>query len=381
MRLEKKEHIEEEEITEKKVIERVTVEEVEPRPVSLELDDLKPKYMDSQRRYNNWYFAAYFSHKGKDYLVKFSTREGTLMGQNKIFLSLSRDPLSVKQEDGIQIIQEPVNDIDIIKPLEEKDFKYNEEKDRIKIEMDDLTTMCKANEWKIISRNETIGADLTFKPRGHSTFWGGEKNAVCEITEGTRVSGIETLSNYKGKVTINGEEIEIEGRGLFERVWISQLNFLEIRIVDWIIANFDQMYTFLCHVESNESDGRPYHFETGTIHIIPEDDYLIAKKMEVLPEKWYFLKSAYRFIPYEQKVRVETDKGNLEMTTTLSMYPQPIDEPRRIENLTINNITGWSALFYDAPVTLEGKFTYKNGKTVELTNGLGINECLRIVPL
>lgn len=381
MRLEKKEYTEEEETTEERVIERVTVKEVEPKPVSLELDDLAPKYSDRQQRYNNWYFAANFIHEGKVYLVKFSIREGTLMGQNKIFLSVSRDPLSLKKEDDIQVIQEPVNDIDIIKPLEEKDFKYTKEKDRIKIAMSDLTAICKADEWRIISSNENIGADLVFTPRGPSTFWGGEKNAVCEITEATRVSGIETLSNFEGKITINGEEIEVEGRGLFERVWISQLNFLEIRIVDWVVANFDQMYTFLCHVESNTSDGGPYHFETGTVHMVLEDDYLIAKKLEVTPEKWLYLKSAYRFIPYKQKVRVETDKGDLEMTTTLSMYPQPIDEPRRIENLTINNITGWSALFYDAPVTLEGKFTYKNGKTVELTNGLGINECLRIVPL
>ncbi|MHA1362408.1 MAG: hypothetical protein ACTSP1_07715 [Candidatus Freyarchaeota archaeon] len=381
MSLEKKELVEEEEANQKKVIERVIVKEEEYRPAKLELEDLKPKYMDRQQRYNNWYFAANFTHDGRDYLVKFSIREGTLMGQNKIFLSLSTDPLILKQEGDVQVVQEPVNDIDIVKPLEDKDFKYTEDNDKIRIEMDELTAMCRVDEWKIVSRNKRLGADLTFTPRGPSTFWGGEKNAVCEITENTRVSGIETLSNFEGNVIIDGKEIEVQGRGLFERVWIGSLNFLEIRLVDWIVANFDQMYTFLCHVESDASDGRPFHFETGTVHLVMEDDYMVAKKLEVIPEKWVYLRSAYRFIPYTQRVKVETDKGSLEMMATLSMYPQPIDEPRRIENLTINNITGWSALFYDAPVKLEGKFTYKNGKTVKLTNGVGINEVLRILPL
>ncbi len=381
MRLEKKE-VEEstEELTEERVIDRVTVKERVLRTMNLELDDLKPKYLDQEQRYNNWYFTVTFTHKGKEHLARFSITEGTLMGQ-KNFINLSKVPLKTKQKKGILVLKESAKDIAVINTVEQNAFKHHEEKDKIIIETPDLTAICKVDERKLISSNEKLGCELTFTPRGPVTYWGEEKYKKCQITEGTQVSGIETLSNVQGRMNVGGEEIEIDGKGLFERVWIGSLNFLEIRMVDWIYANFDQLYTFICHVESNASDGRPFHFETGTVYIMLGDDYLPAKKIEVMPEEWAYLEAAYRFIPIRQRVKVETDKGDLDMETALSMYPQMIEDPQRIENLTINNITGWNALFYDAPITIEGKFTYKDGKTVELTNGRGINEILRIVPL
>lgn len=381
MKLEKKEFEEStEELTEKKVIDRVNLKEEVLPTTSLEMDDLMPKYLDQAQRYNNWYFTVSFTHKEKEYLARFSITEGTLMGQ-KNFLNLSTVPINLKHEKDTPVLKESTSDIAIINTVEQNDFKHREEADGIIIETPDLTAICKVDERKLISSNEKIGCELTFTPRGPVTYWGEEKYKKCQITEGTQVSGIETLSNVQGRINVGDEEIEIDGRGLFERVWIGSLNFLEIRVVDWIYANFDQLYTFICHVESSASDGRPFHFETGTVYIMPEDDYLPARKLEVMPEEWVYLEAAYRFIPLRQRVKVETDKGDLEMEAILSMYPQMIEAPQRIENLTIHNITGWNALFYDAPITIKGKFTYKDGKTIELTNGRGINEILRIVPL
>ncbi|WXG41803.1 MAG: hypothetical protein WED07_13735 [Candidatus Freyarchaeum deiterrae] len=347
---------------------------------NLELADFMPKYLDQAQRYNNWYFTVSFSHKKKEYMARFSITEGTLMGQ-KDFLNLSMTPLRLKQEKDVQVLKEPTNDIAIINTVEQKDFQHREEKDKVIIETPNLTAICKVDERKLISKNENLGCELTFKSRGPPTFWGEEKYKKCEITEGTGVSGIEALCNVQGSINVEGEPIEVNGMGLSERTWIDSLNFLAIRMVDWIYANFDQAYMFLCHVESNKSDGCLFHFETGTVYMMQKNEYLPIRKLEVTPEKWAYQKSAYRFIPLQQKVKVKTDKGDLEMDVALNMYPQTIEDARRIENLTLNNITGWNAMFYDSPVAIKGKFTYKNGKTVELDNGRGMNETLRIVPL
>lgn len=381
MRLEKKE-VEEstEELTEEKVIDRVTVKEKVPRTVPLDLDDLMPKNMDKEKQYNNWYFVINYTHEGKEYLGKFAITQGNLVHQNTK-INLAAGPLPLKKEDNIEVINKPTGDISIIEPQEDSAFKYGKKEDSVVLEMGELKAICKADEWKIFSSNETLGCELTFTPRGPPAYWGGELNKKCQIMEGSINLGIENLSNVRGKLIINGEEIEVEGRGLFERVVVESVNFLEIRMINWIYANFDQSLLWLFQADSANSKGCPFHYETGTVYLMGEDDYLLANKIEIMPEKWGYIKEVYRFAPYQQKIKVETDKGDLELTTNVSMYPVFIEEPRRIEWLTLHNLTGWDVLFYDSPITSEGKFTYKDGKTLKLTNGTGINEQIRIAPL
>ncbi|WXG39324.1 MAG: hypothetical protein WED07_00570 [Candidatus Freyarchaeum deiterrae] len=368
----------EKETTKKKGVSKVSEKKGVSKPLDLELEDLKPKNLDKPH-YNDWYSVINFQHEGKECLAKFAITEGTLMGQNTK-LHFAEGPVSLKKEGDAQVLEENTNEINKIKPMEANAFKYSESSDAIKVELGDFTAICKKNERKIISKDENLGGELTFTPRGPPLWWGGNKNALCQITENTGVSGAETLNDVKGKLVVNGEEVEVEGRGLFERVWFGSLNFLELRQVDWIYSNFDQAYMFFCPVESVTSDGRPSRFVTGEIYIISEDDYLIAREVQVMPENWVYVKAAYKFIPTQHKVKVKTDKGELEMKATLSAYPQ-FSQTRRVDFLTLQNITGWYVLFFEPPTVFEGKFTYNDGKTIELTNGQGMNEQIRVSPL
>ncbi|MFX1537596.1 MAG: hypothetical protein ACFFDI_25625 [Promethearchaeota archaeon] len=343
------------------------------------LEELKPKYLDQPDRWNNWYFAVDFTQEGKDYSFKLAIAEGTLPLAKKI-LSFSKDPLSFTQEDDVKVLNRPTNDFNIMSS-EEEELDFKETKDTLTIEMGDLTVICKPDERRLISKIDKLGADLIFTPRGPLFFWGDEKGVNCKVTETTRTAGIESLSNVKGTINFEGEEINVEGKGLFERVWINDLNFFEIRITNWIYANFDQLYMYLCHTESVTSDSIPFHFETGKVYLVSEDDYQFAKRIEVTPENWVYLKEARRFIPFEQTAVMRTDKGKLELRVIPIRYPQLIEAPMRLENFIVDNIPGWSTLFYDLPVKLEGKFVYKDGKTVELTDGRGMNELIRLVPL
>lgn len=349
--------------------------------INLEFDGLKARNLDQLERWNDWYFVVNFMNKGKEYFLTLTINEGTLLGGNGIRLSLSSDPFSIKTEENVKVGVKAVNEITINKRQGKNALKYTENKNLIVIEMDDLTAHCKTNELKIISKNEIIKGELIFTPRGPVFWWGNKKNVQNKITERSDLRGFELLSNVHGKINVKGTEIEINDRGLFEHLWMNSLEFLKIRLEDWIYANFNQLFTFLCHVESNSDDGSPYHYETGTIYVIEENDYLFTKKIEFMPTNWVYLKAAHRFIPLNQKIRVKTDKGTLKMKTTLSLYPQFIGRPRRIEDLTIHNITGWNLMFYDAPITIEGKFFYKNGKTIKLTNGRGLNNVVRNFPL
>lgn len=347
----------------------------------IELEDLKPRYMDRQERWNDWYFGVNYTLDGKECFLNFALLEGTFMGRGANRFKLSMGPISLQQENEMNVLEKRPHEIDMVKIQNNETFSLTEEEDSLKIIQDELTAIVSPNAQKIISRNEKINGELTFTPRGPVFWWGNKKNELCTVAEDCQVDGIVSLSNVKGQLNVNGRNVKIDGVGLFEHVWIPKLRIMKIRIQDWIFANFDQLFTYFCHVESNSNDGSPFHFETGTIYLPEEDDYLVAKKITCKPENWVYLKGTYRLMPLNQKIRIRTDKGTLKLKTTLSTYPQFMGKPRRIEELTIHNITGWNFMFYDAPITLEGKFFYKNGKTIKLSNGRGVNEQQRIFPL
>ncbi|MFX1538369.1 MAG: hypothetical protein ACFFDI_29615 [Promethearchaeota archaeon] len=343
------------------------------------LEEVKPKFQDQDERYNNWYFAATFSYEGIVYNIKLSISEGSLLGQQN-FISLSWDPMEISpEEDDANVLKKPPNDIRII--TGEEHIEYTKKRGQFIVEMGDLKAICKTNERRIISKNSKISLDLTFTPRGPVFYWGKEKGALCIVTEETHVAGIESLSNVKGTIKVNGKQIEVEGTGIFERVWFGKLNFFQIRVMNWCYANFDELYTYVCLCESEDNESKPFHFETGKVYLTLDDEYLFANKIEVAPESWVYLEEARRFIPWEQSLEVRTDKGKLKLRIIPSHYPQLIQPPTRLEAFIVDNIPGWNSLFYDLPVRFEGKFIYKDGRTLELSNGHGINEHIRIVPL
>ncbi|NHI93348.1 MAG: hypothetical protein EAX96_12755 [Candidatus Lokiarchaeota archaeon] len=349
--------------------------------MDLELDDFKPKFQDQEQRYNDYYCTMHFIHNGKENFAKFAFVDGTLMGDEKAQYQHTDSPLILKNEDDIQII-EPESSILIDKLQAPNSLNWDEKDNIVTLKMDQLTFSCSEKEIKITSNNETLGGDITFTPRGRVFRWGYKKGELVKLTNGTEINGIEQLCDFRGKLRIKGEEIEVEGRGIFEHVWFNKLSFLKIRMVDWLYMNFDQMTSFICHVESISEDGTPYHFETGTIHLLQQNDFLITKKIEFEPKNWVFLKELWAFIPKIQKVRVKTDKGTLKLKIELSLYPKLSKTlNRRIEFLTLHNLTGWRVLFYDVILKISGKFTYKDGKVIKLTNGTGVNEQIRVSPL
>ena len=342
------------------------------------LDELKPKFMEEANRYNNWYLTADFEHKDVEYCLKLSITEGSLLGQQS-FVSLSWDDIQVVNDADADILKKPRNDINIV--TDENKFDYKLEKNQLISSMGNLTAYCREDERQFVVKGDKISLDVTAKPRGPIFYWGKEKGALCIVTEDTRVAGIESLSNVTGKIKIKGKELKVKGTGLFERVWFGQLNFFQIRIMNWVYANFDELYTYLCHCESQTNEGKPHHFETGKVYLIENDEYLFAEKIEVVPDSWVYFEEAKRFIPWEQSVEIRTNKGKLKYTIEPYRYPQLIQQPARMEAFMVDNIPGWNSLFYDLPVKLEGAFIYKDGEKLKLNNGKGINEIIRLVPL
>lgn len=348
--------------------------------LKITLDEMKPKFMDSETRYNNWYCTADFEYKGTEYCLKLSLTEGSLLGQQNFF-SLSSDPLNIVQDkDGVSVIKKPKNDINFV--IDEDNFDFTIDDNQLIVTMGDMTVYCNEDERRFVTKNKDLKLDITAKPRGPIFYWGKEKSALNQVTEETEVAGIEALSTVNGEIKAHGQTLKVENApGLFERVWFGKLNFFQIRVMNWIYGNFDQLYSYICHTESQQNDGSPHHFESGKVYLIDTDDYLFVNKFEVTPDSWMYFEEARRFIPWEQTVEIRTDKGKLKYTVEPYRYPQLIQPPTRMEDFVVDRIPGWNSLFYDLPVKLKGKFIFKDGEKLELTNGKGINELIRLVPL
>ena len=273
------------------------------------IDELKPKFLDSKTRYNNWYCTAHFNQEGTEYCLKLSLSEGTILGQHN-FLSLSSDSLNIVQENGVTVLKKPKNDLN--NSIDADDFAYKVEGDQLIVTMGDMTVYCKEDERRFVSKDKDLALDITVKPRGPVFYWGKERNGLAHLTEETEVTGIESLSTSSGEIKTKDKTLKIDNAsGLFERVWIQKMNFLQFRTLNWIYANFDQLYTYICHCESQQNDGKYQHFETGKIYLVNTDDYLISDRFEVKPKNWVYLEEVKRFIPWEQNVEIRTDKGTL----------------------------------------------------------------------
>ncbi len=346
--------------------------------IRFQVDELAPKFLDRPERFNDWYFTVHFTHGGKPCVAKFSITEGSLLGQASTTF-VAWEPVQLKAEDDVVVLLPSGRDIRFSQ--EGKPLKVSQSSDVVRVEMGHLVAICRPDEQRVIAGGGGVQADLTFTPRGPILHWEHGPGAVAQVTEVTRVSGSEALSDVKGTLTVEGETIPIQGRGLFEHVWFSALNFFEIRDMDWVYAHFDEMYFYLCHTESVNSQGCPFHFETGEMYITINDEFLTSERFEVMPEKWAFMQEARRFIPIEKTIVARTEVGTLRLYLRLQHYPMMAQSPMRLEGLTIDNIPGWSSLFYDAPVTLEGKFVYKDGREIPLRHGVGLNEVIRISPL
>ncbi|MFW9924704.1 MAG: hypothetical protein ACFFDW_15595 [Candidatus Thorarchaeota archaeon] len=347
-------------------------------PKIITIEELQPKFLKEANRYNNWYATADFTYKDVEYCLKLSITEGSLLGQQN-FMSLSWEPPKLINDGDADVLKKPTNDINLV--IDEENIEYTTNDNEFIVEMGEMKAICKQDERRFIVNNDRINLDINLKPRGPIFYWGKQKGALCEVTEETRVAGIESISNVTGTIKANGEKIEINGRGLFERVWFGKLNFFQIRIMNWVYANFDQLYTYLCHCESQTNNGNPHHFETAKVYLIEQDEYLFAEKFEVIPDSWVYLEAAKRFIPWEQSVEIKTNIGKLKYKIEPYRYPQLIQPPSRMEAFMVDNIPGWNSLFYDLPVKLKGKFYFDDGEKLELTNGKGINEIIRLVPL
>lgn len=348
--------------------------------LKVKLEDMKAKLTGVPGHFCDWYFAVNFKENEKNHFLVLHLSAPGLKKKNSMGARIVQGPLGLKKEESIVAMERPVFEVTCSVDYPDDAYKEETDKDTVISHLGNMTVISKVGSWHVRLDEKDFKVDLNFSARGPVVWWGNEPNELCVLTPGTKLVGLEAFCDVDGTATIEGKRMKVHGKGLYEHVWIEKIAFMEFRLVDWIFANFDELYTLLMRAEGVKGDGCPHHYETGAIYLMKEKKYLPVTRFSVSTQKWAFCPEVLRFTPIAYEVTAETEMGVLKFNFEASKYPQWI-EKRRMEFLTIDRIPGWSFIMYDLPIECKGTFTYKDGTILNLTSGDGVDEVLRIFPL
>jgi hypothetical protein len=182
-------------------------------------------------------------------------------------------------------------------------------------------------------------------------------------------------------VAFIGKSVSIDGAGVFEHVWFDEYEYMQIRLMNWTIGHLDKATLFLSRTDSADQDGTLFAYHTGGVFLEERGHYIPAVEIEVKPKELVFMAEAKRFIPLAYETTVQTGEGVLSLQSRLAHYPQLLAPPMRLEDVTLNGITGWAMLAYDVAVEMDGQFTFEDGTSLSLGEGQGVHEMMSNAPL
>jgi hypothetical protein len=371
----------------------------------IKLEHLKYETTGAAKSYCNWYFNVSFDHGGLPYVLfgaiqapGFSgKKEVTVLGVRGPFKSRKEKALDIEEaeeglvkdeadktsatEDTITVIDNPEWHFRKVFIKEDHEFEQTLTQDSVSIRAGNTKMHCTEGNYKLRLDEKGYKMDLDCVSRGPAIWWGGGVKKEFHLTKGSIQNGFESPCDIEGTAVINGEKLTIKGRGVFEHVWITKLDMMELRSVDYIAANYDQAYMFLFKgISATNSDSCLHHNHAGGICLTHEKKVHYITGIKIGYRNWAYSPKAYRFIPTVYEVTAETEAGVLKTTM------EPLATPswyvhRRMEKLALDNTEGYNFCYWDAPFKAEGEFRYKDGKVIKLTNGRGVNEPQKVSSL
>jgi hypothetical protein len=368
------------------------------------LEALKFPEGEDTSRFRNWYFNVTFEYKGMPYVLFAALKAPGFSGGKEISILGIRGPFNAKKEKALDYaaagagivkdeatnasaVSEWISEVDDPKWHVQKLYMKNDDDlrqelkgDHLDIHMGNTSASLGLEDYKLRLNEEGCTIDLDCKVRGPAIWWGNKPDVGWQHSEKGILTGFESFVEATGSANIFGEKLDIRGRGNFEHVSMSYLEMMGMRAADWIVMNFDEAYAFCYRNLSITEDQHLRHVFTGAIYLIEERKLLNLKEMEVRWSNWVYAPSAYRFIPASYEIKGETEEG------VFKAYMSPAAPPawyvhRRDENRYTDYIDGWYFAYWDALCKVEGTFTYKNGRVINLTNGMGVNEPHTASPL
>ncbi len=220
-----------------------------------------------------------------------------------------------------------------------------------------------------------VAVDFTQYGEGYPLWY--SKDVVRTFVDHLQSIGYNWPGRLEGTLTVKGVKHTVHGFCSRERTILPDQSNVEAGgWLDLIMVNFDELHTALTEYKLSRD-------KACELYLRPDDLYYATKQpkaprdemlnFEITHEDWAFVKAIGCFVPTTYFVKVEVEAGVLEYTAKVcgcKCVAQQADSEADVINVTL-----------DAK-EVTGKFTYSDGRVMELHNGFFINNvvCWRAYP-
>ena len=228
--------------------------------------------------------------------------------------------------------------------------------DRVTVEMETVRIVCRPDgtwHYTVVDEKAGISGEWVHSGNGFPGWYG--KETPQTYTPHVISYGYIWPGTVEGTLTVQGREVEIRGAGQRERYISVDACPAEVGAWhDWLWFHFDEM-------SGNLDEMKISKHKDMSLYLNDEKLYFPAGDFRIDHHDWAYNPPTGAFIPTRYEVTVETGAGVLEFTATAvgGYAPSAVGESP------------------DSPTTLldwervDGTFTYPDGRTRRLTNGLG----------
>ncbi|MBC3888113.1 hypothetical protein GH810_07305 [Acetobacterium paludosum] len=249
-------------------------------------------------------------------------------------------------------------------------FEKDEKNNTFKIVLDKFTCEIDVNKktWHATVYDEQldVGVDFTHYGEGHP-FW-YSKDEVRTLVDHLKVIGYNWPGRVEGVLTIKGVKHNVTGFGARERAVLPDQSNVEAGgWLDLIMYHFDEMHGVIQEYKMSKD-------KTASLYIRESDEYFATKdarvavdemvNFNIVHEDWAYLKAIGCFVPTTFYCTLETPAGKLDFMAK-ACGSKCVALQAGVE-VDVPNLT------LDADI-VEGTFTYKDGRVIELHNGHFIN--------
>jgi len=212
----------------------------------------------------------------------------------------------------------------------------------------------KDNSWHIMidSLDGDFSADLTHKPYGYPLWYGRELPSA--LTRHSITYGYNWAGDVEGSFTYKGKTIKVKGTGQRERYVAVDSSAAELGAwEDWGFITFNEFHSSFYDMRLGMKD--------LSLYDIKKKKHYPEGNLKITHENWMFIRELDGFVPENYIIEMEVEDGIYKVkahTCNVRCFGVTFKVPDMpVATLVFDNV--------------EGSFTYKDGKTINLTGGNG----------
>jgi hypothetical protein len=232
----------------------------------------------------------------------------------------------------------------------------------VAVDLPDFHLVCKDDgtwHYRVQDKERDLSLEMVHYGIGYPTWYGKEKPKY--LTAHSIAYGYNWAGRIEGALTMAGRTIHLKGAALRERYVAVDTCAAEIGgWEDWMWFHFEEMF------------GSFYEMKFATVkemslNILDGEQFFPVGDFQIQHHEWAFHPRLGAFVPTRYAMTLEVEAGTLEM----------------LGNIVESKLWGMRGEVPDTPLythnfdRLDGVFTYRDGRTVTLTNGLG-GGCVRL---